>query len=97
MKWISWFQPTEDYRPVNYPPTEKVLAWWCTGHTERGATLVALVDVDDQEQAEHHVKQNWPEAENWRFCEDKNDKTFGDRFPLEDWMVDRGCSYREAR
>lgn len=97
MKWISWLQTTEDYRPVNYPPTEKVLAWWCTGHTERGATLVALIDVDDQEQAQHHVKLNWPEAENWRFCEDKNDKTFGDRFPLQDWMIERGCSYREVR
>lgn len=96
MKWISWFQPTEDYRPVSYPPTEKVFAWWCTGYTERGATLVAFIDVDDQEQAQHHVKLNWPEAENWRFCEDKNDKTFGDRFPLEDWMIERGCSYREV-
>lgn len=97
MKWISWYQPTDDHRPVNYPPTEKVLAWWCTGHSAaHGATLVALVDVDNQEQAEHHIKFNWPEAEKWRFCIDKDDKVFGDRFPLKDWMVDRGCSYREV-
>lgn len=97
MKWISWYQPTDDHRPVNYPPTEKVLAWWCTGHSAiHGATLVALVDVDDQEQAEYNVKLNWPEAEKWRSCEDKEDKVFSDRFPVEDWMIERGCSNREV-
>lgn len=93
MKWISWHQPTDDYRPLKYPPTEKILAWWCTGHSINGATLVALVDVKECKDAEENVKLNWPEAEDWRFCEDKEDKAFGDRFPLEDWMVDRGCSY----
>lgn len=93
MKWISWFQPTEDYRPVNYPPTEKILAWWCTGHGENGTTLVALVDVEDQE---HQVKLNWPEVENWRFCEDKETKVFGSRFPVEGWMIERGCSNQEV-
>lgn len=98
MKWISWYQPTDDHRPVNYPPTEKVLAWWCTGHSAaHGATLVALIDVHNQEQAEHHVKLNWPEAEKWRFCVDKNDKVFGDRLPVQDWMIERGCSNHEVK
>ena len=97
MKWISWYQPTEDYRPVNYPPTEKVLAWWCTGQSDTSATIVALVDVEDQEQAEYHVKLNWPEAENWRFCDDEETKVFGSRFPVQDWMIERGCSNCEVK
>lgn len=26
--WLSWHQPTEDYRPLTDPPVEGVLGWW---------------------------------------------------------------------
>lgn len=94
MKWISWVQPTEDHRPINFPPTESVLAWWCTG--EKGgdtpaSTLVALVDAEDEDAAKSAVLCNWPEATEWRFCEDKSDKKFSSRFPVSYWMKKRGC------
>lgn len=92
MKWISWFQPTEDYRPVKYPPTAEVLAWWKTGESDTHSTLVALVDAESEEKAKEHVLLNWPEVAEWRFCEDKEDKVFSVRFPVQDWMVARGCS-----
>ena len=92
MKWISWYQPTEDSRPLQYPPTESILAWWETGTSDKGAVLVALVDAETEESAKEHVQLNWPEANEWRFCEEKADKTFTDRFPVSDWMVARGCS-----
>ncbi|HHN9180003.1 TPA: hypothetical protein ACP63B_002856 [Escherichia coli] len=92
MKWISWYQPTADYRPNQYPPTIGVLAWWKTGEGDKGMTLVALVDAETEEAAKEHIRLNWPEASEWRFCEDKTDKTFSCRYPVQDWMVARGCS-----
>jgi len=92
MKWISWYQPTEDYRPTQYPPTEGILAWWKTGESDRGATLVALIDAETEDAAKGHIHLNWPEASEWRFCEDRADKTFSSRYPVQDWMVARGCS-----
>lgn len=92
MKWISWFQPTEDHRPIQYPPTEKVLGWWCTGENEKGKTLVALVDSESEEDAQIQIRLNWPEAETWRFCEDRDSKEFNTRFPLQDWMIKRGLT-----
>lgn len=92
MKWISWHQPTDDYRPTQFPPTTGVLAWWKTGDSEKGATLVALVDAVTDEAAQEHVRRNWPEAGEWRFCEEKANKTFSSRFPVQDWMIERGCS-----
>lgn len=92
MKWISWYQPTEDHRPLQYPPTPAILAWWQTGDSDKGAVLVALVDAETEESAKEHVQVNWPEANEWRFCDDKADKTFGNRFPVSDWMAERGCS-----
>lgn len=92
MQWISWYQPTDDHRPINYPPTEKVLAWWKTGESDKGSTLVALVDVDTEISAQESILGNWPEVKDWRFCEEKNDKIFGSRYPVQDWMIERGCS-----
>lgn len=92
MKWISWYQPTPDPRPLQYPPTAGILAWWQTGDSDKGGVLVALVDAETEESAKEHVQVNWPEASEWRFCEDKADKTFTPRFPVQDWMVARGCS-----
>lgn len=92
MMWISWYQPTNDHRPVSYPPNPAILAWWCTGHTEQGATLCALVDSQSENDARMKVLKDWPEVEKWRFCENKDNKSFNSRFPLQDWMIERGCS-----
>ncbi len=92
MNWISWYQPTDDYRPVNFPPSEKILAWWCTGQSDKGAVICCLVDELGESEAKAQIVKNWPEAEQWRFCEIKTDKKFNDRFPVSDWMIARGCS-----
>lgn len=92
MKWISWFQPTEDHRPIKFPPTEKVLGWWCTGDSSKGQTLVALVDAESEEEAKSHILLNWPEVVDWRFCAERDTKTFNSRFPLQEWMIERGLT-----
>jgi len=82
--WISWYQPTEDYRPLTYPPNAGILGCWCTGVRADGAsTLCAMVHANSQEQAEAIVQIDWPEAEEWRFC-DETDLNLGDRFPVEE-------------
>ena len=89
--WISWEQRTVDHRPLAFPPNKGVLGWWCSGYTEDGwATLCAAVDADNEEGAKSTVKIDWPEAGEWRYCEQRADDWMpNDRFPLKDWMVER--------
>lgn len=89
--WISWHQPTEDYRPLRYPPHNPVMGWWCSGCDENDiATLCAVVLADDEDEARANIIAEWPEAERWRFCEEKPDGwVLSDRFPVKDWMVER--------
>lgn len=87
--WISWYQPTEDYRPLTDPPHESVLGWWCSGYrcSDGLASLCALVSATDEESAKACVRHSWPEAAEWRFCEERDsDWLPGDRFPLSTWM-----------
>ena len=87
--WISWYQPTGDHRPLAYPPHRSILGWWCTGFADEGtATLCALVDATNEDDAKAAVIKEWPEAERWRFC-NEHDGDLGDRFPLSDWMRER--------
>jgi hypothetical protein len=81
--WISWYQPTDDWRPLRFPPPN-VLGYWCSGYDENDVPiLVALVEGDDPYAV---VWKQWPEAERWRFCEDvAADWRPGDRFMLPDW------------
>lgn len=89
--WVSWVQPTEDYRPIQHPPNDSVLGWWCSGYNNNGnATLVALIEADNEQSAEGVIKKDWPEWNEWRFIEERsNDWRPGDRFPLSDWMKPR--------
>ena len=91
--WISWYQPTEDYRPLADPPNAAVLGWWCSGYrcSDEAATLCALVAAEDERRAEAAVKVDWPEAEEWRFCEERaDDWRPTDRFPIEsEWARER--------
>jgi hypothetical protein len=91
--WVSWYQPTEDYRPLTYPPNNHILGWWCSGHAEVGSTICAAIEAENEEAAREAVLKDWPEAfdvEDWRFINEKpNDWKPGDRFSLSDWMIER--------
>lgn len=91
--WISWHQPGEDYRPLTYPPNERVLGWWRSGETGENAPrsiLCAVVMAQDEEDAKRAISLDWSEAEDWRFTESVSSNfTPGDRFPPSDWMEAR--------
>lgn len=98
--WISWRQPTEDWRPLNYPPNAQVLGCWCSGQSlriptgESGGywTICALVEAENELAAKVVVCIDWPEAEAWRFC-NPVDQAWrpGDRFLIEpgSWCAER--------
>ena len=87
--WISWVQPGNDVRPLHYPPGERVLGWWSTGYTQGGQTLCAMVRAADEQEAKDVVTKDWPEADEWRFCDPRETPEVTDRFPLKDWMAER--------
>lgn len=89
--WISFIQPTEDYRPMTHPPNEQILGWWCSGYdSDDNPVLCALVRASSDLAAKLAIAKDWPEAMGWRFCNEKPDGWLpGDRFPLADWMQAR--------
>ena len=90
--WISWYQPTDDHRPLTYPPNDAVLGWWCSGErcSDGASTLVAHVRSSDEDAAKAAIRTDWPEAGEWRFCERRSGRPEpGGRFPLSDWMRER--------
>ena len=95
--WISWYQPTEDYRPLTYPPNENVLSWHCTGSnsSEDIYTICSMVKAENEEEAKKTIQLDWPEAEEWRFCKIKESTELNDRFPLDDWMKKRIEKFNE--
>lgn len=95
MKRISWFQPTDDHRPLSFPPNENVLGWWKTGEGDRGATLVAIVKAESEEEAQQVILKDWPEVVDWRFCGDQEHTRVTSRYPLQDWMIERGIEHYE--
>ena len=96
LQWISWYQPTEDPRPLNFPPNQYVLGWWVTGETMDGVQILcALVIATTEENAQRITKVDWPEAEDWRFCEETETTELSDRFPYPDWAEKRVKDYNE--
>ena len=89
--WLSWYEESEDYRPLTFPPNEAILGWWCSGYcSDDSSTIVALVEAGSEEAAWKAVRLDWPEAVRERFCEAREDSYLpGDRFPLSDWMKER--------
>ena len=90
--WVSWYQNTEDYRPVDYPPNKAVVGWWCTGYSDRGATLCAVIEAASEEDVCKAIYTDWPEVDRnqFRFCREESDDFIpGDRFPMSDWMIER--------
>lgn len=73
---IRFKQPTEDPRPVSFPPKHP---YWVTGAGEGYHTLVAYVDSRAQ------LFKFWPEAYDleWRSV---TGYEFTDRFPKPDWF-----------
>jgi hypothetical protein len=99
--WVSWYQDGDDYRPLNFPPNEGVLGWWCSGEAADGsATLVALLAARDESHAREIVNADWPELgeSEWRFA-DERDSSYrpGTRFVLTDWMEKRMATFEAAR
>ena len=86
--WISWYQPTDDYRPVTVPPKSEVLGYWCSGYrgSDDAATMCAWVVAGSEDEANALISSEkyWPEAEEWRFCNEVEDEWVpSDRFPLD--------------
>ena len=92
--WISWQQPTSDPRPLTAPPNAAVLGWWESGIGDGHFTLCAVVEAKSEAEAKAAVRKDWPEAGDWRFCEERPASWRpSDRFPLSDWMVLRFGSF----
>ncbi len=98
--WISWVQPTSDYRPITYPPNNAIIGYWCSGSSSDmdeednddtdAWILCALVQACNENEAKEAIYKDWPEATEWRFFEPKSNNWLpSDRFPLEDWMKER--------
>ncbi len=95
--WISWYQPTQDKRPLTYPPNAAVLGWWCSGQrcdddalTLCAWTLCAVVEATTPLSAKRAINKDWPEAKEWRFCEPTEDDFVpSDRFVKEPWQCER--------
>lgn len=85
--WVSWYQPTEDYRPLQDPPeSPSVLGWWCSGWREDdGAhTLCAVVQANNKTEVRRRIRLSWPEAKEWRFMdENPSDWLPPDRFRID--------------
>ncbi len=63
---ISWYQPTQDFRPLSFPPNKNILGWWKTGeNTSNESTLVAIVNAVSFKDAEKIIRKDWPEVTNW--------------------------------
>ena len=86
--WISWYQPTDDHRPLSFPPNESILGWWCTGQrcSDDSSTLCAMIVAEDEAYAKIAIRKDWPEAGDWRFCDESKNTDLCDRFPTNDWM-----------
>jgi len=86
--WISWEEPGEDPRPLNWPLPASIPHWWCSGYGDDTMQICAVVDVDgDAEAAENEVRRHWHPL-SWRFNEPKGETAeawmpSGGRFPVK--------------
>lgn len=80
---IRFLQPTEDYRPIKFPPPGP---FWCSGYAcdELGETPILIAYVKDPAQ----ILEFWPEAlfpEEQTFTQECEKVEFSDRFSKPDW------------
>jgi hypothetical protein len=66
----------EDYRPVTWPLLHP---YWCTGHGDGYAIIVAYADNSEQ------ILELWPEAFDLDVTQVEG-YVFTDRFPKPDWF-----------
>ena len=97
--WVSWFSAEKDHRPIQDPPTEEIIGWWCSGYDSSDrAILLAWIISKSDDQLEEIIKKNWPEftQSDFRFFgkrKDKIDTIFG-RFPLsKGWNLGRAMPW----
>jgi hypothetical protein len=90
--WLSWYEPSEDWRPVHFPPNENILGCWCSELSDIGPTVVAFVESKNEQEAWDSIDKEFPREgpRDIRFCEER-DFSFlpNDRFPLDPWMENR--------
>jgi hypothetical protein len=91
--WLSWEDPSEDYRPLTYPPNKHILGWWCSGSGDGYSSICAYVEAEDDDGARAAVLKDWPEAfdrdSDWRIFQPCEKYQPSSRFPPADWMVER--------
>jgi hypothetical protein len=90
--WMSWNEPAQDYRPLNYPPNASILGWWCSGYDGDGVVsmICAWVAAEDEDAAKAAVVLDWPGDKSWRFCDEvAMDWRPNNRFPLSAWSKER--------
>ena len=77
---IRFEQPTQDFRPVKFPPPGP---YWCSGHscTDEGDTPILIAYLKTEEQ----LKEYWTEAQNISLTEECDHITFTTRFPKPKW------------
>ena len=74
---VRFSVPSEDYRPVTFPPPGP---YWCSGYgSDDEAILVAYVRTEDQ------VREFWPDASPLHFSDKCDGITFTSRFPEPAW------------
>jgi len=88
--WVSWYQPTDDCRPIKWPLPEFVLGFWSSGERldPPAHTLCVLIECLSVDMAKAVIHEFWPEStqEDFRFCEEKAEGWLpGDRFPIPAW------------
>lgn len=90
--WTRFTQPTEDHRPLTYPPNKAILGWWCSGYdSDDNAILCALISAESEDAAWNAVIQDWPEAIGpFHFCDEVSDDWRpSDRFVIAGWSKER--------
>ena len=91
--WLSWYEKSEDCRPLRYPPGEQVLGWWISGErcSDGAATICAYVKASSEADAWKAIDEDWPDsAREVRFCNQHDKPIVSDRFPVDDgWMRER--------
>ncbi len=97
--WVSWEQPTKDFRPLNDPPTDAILGWWCSGYDANDTPILcAAIQGVGVLDAIVQIAKEWPESPHWedgfRFFDEKPDSWMpSNRFPLSDWMRERQAKH----
>lgn len=90
--WVSWYQPTDDPRPLTWPPNKNILGYWETGSrcSDGAFTLCAYILAPSEEAGKKIIRREWPEAKEWRFFDRAEKKSVSeDRFPMVKWMKPR--------